>query len=203
MGKNDPAKVQLPRGEYQVYARILAKPGKTKTGETRSVIFYPKLIDACNDNASAPIDNFGEFIDCSDESLIGLGVVTNQGVWDKDSQYLERIAPVKGKNKAQPITDMFQWTGYACDEGYDLNNDDIISLDDLNFYGDLRFDYDMNGVIDEDDLTAYLELYCSYFESEWIFNIADLVIYGWDYHNSGSKLVQVRFYPVDTTEFVE
>src|SRR3989338_7869688 len=48
---SDPAKIQLPTGEYQVYARILAKPGQTKkqTEEQRGVIFYPRLIDACND----------------------------------------------------------------------------------------------------------------------------------------------------------
>ncbi len=36
-------------------------------------------------------------------------------------------------------------------------------------------------------------------EPVWIFDIADLVVFGWDYENNGSKLVQVRFYPVAPT----
>lgn len=192
----DPAKIQLPYGEYQVYTRILAKPGKRKTGETRSVIFYPKLIDACNDNATAPIPGFGDYIDCSNESLVGLGVITSNGVFDKDSQQLIRISPVKGQNKAQDVTAMFQWTGYACDEAYDTNDNGEIDI------GDVSVDYDLDGTIDSDDLAIYLDLYCFKYNSEWIFNIADLVVYGWDYYNSGSKLVQVRFYPKKTTTYI-
>ena len=36
----------------------------------------------------------------------------------------------------------------------------------------------------------------------WIFDIADLVVYGWDYYNSGAKLIQIRFYPDDQTEYI-
>ena len=194
--EQDPAKIQLPSGEYQVYARILAKPGNKKTGEERKVIFYPKLIDACNDNPTSPIDGFGDYIDCSNESLIGLGVVTKDGIFDKQSQELIRISPVRGQNKAQSITDMFQWSGYACTEIYDTNLDGEITL------ADVTTDLDSDGDIDEFDLIIYLELYCSYYEHEWIFNIADLVVYGWDYYNSGAKLVQIRFYPLRTTDFV-
>lgn len=185
---SDPAKIQLPSGEYQVYARILAKPSNIKKNETRKVIFYPKLIDACNDNATNPISGFGDYIDCSNESLVGLGVVTYGGVFDKENQELIRISPVRGKNQAQPITKMFQWTGYACSEIYDINLNGEIDL------GDVPYDLNADGTHDEGDLVSYLELSCASYQNEWIFNIADLVIYGWDYHNSGSKLVQVRFY---------
>jgi len=195
MSANDPAKIQLPYGEYQVYARILAKPGNTKTGENRSVIFYPRLIDACNDNVTAPIDGFGDLIDCSSESLIGLGLVTSGGVFDKDSQYLERIVPLKGANKATEITEMFKWSGYACSEAFDINADGQITL------ADVSADLNADGVIDQADLDLYLALNCAEYTHEWIFNIADLVVYGWDYYNSGSKLVQVRFYPLATTTF--
>ena len=188
---SDPAKIQLPSGEYQVYARILAKPGKN--GEERKVIFYPKLIDACDDTGEA---NFSNFTDCSDSEYVGIGKVTSGGVFDKDSQELIRIVPTRGNNKAVPVTEMFQWTGYVCDPIYDVNGDGQMTV------ADVTVDLDGSGVIDQADLAIYLELYCSYFEHEWIFNIADLVVYGWDYNNMGSKLVQVRFYPLQTTQFV-
>ena len=40
-----------------------------------------------------------------------------------------------------------------------------------------------------------------YFANEWIFNIADLVITEQGLMNDGTKLVQIRFYPVVTTTF--
>lgn len=195
MSKNDPAKVQLPKGTYQVYARILGKPGKAKTDEIRKVVFYPKLIDTCNDNATEPISGFGDFIDCTDESLIGLGVVTTNGAFNKEEQELIRIAPVRGKNQAQPITDMFYWSGYVCDDAFDTNGDGEITLADIT--ADLTGD----GIINQDDLNFYLNFNCQQFTNTWIFDIADLVIYGWDYQNSGSKLVQIRFYPEGTTTY--
>jgi hypothetical protein len=36
------------------------------------------------------------------------------------------------------------------------------------------------------------------YNNQWIFNIADLVDYWWDYDNNGCKLTQVRFYQVET-----
>ena len=220
--EGDPAKVQLPKGEYQVYARILAKP--KKNGEPRDVIFYPRLIDQCNFLDGADPDLAGDAIDCSDGSLVGLGTVTKDGVFDKDSQSLERAAPVKGGNKAVEITELFQWSGWVCDAAFDsngdgeiteadldTNGDGVITLDDLDTNGDgvvslEEGDLNEDGIVNEDDLALYTLAYylatnCDQFTSEWVFNIADLVVYGWDYKNNGAKLVQVRFYPVATTTF--
>ena len=44
---------------------------------------------------------------------------------------------------------------------------------------------------------------CRAYDEEWIFNIADIVIHGLEYENNGSSLVQLRFYPTDTTSFEE
>ena len=232
----DPALVQLPAGEYQVYARILAKP--QKPGEPREVVFYPRLVTACNDtltaldtNGDGVIDlldldtsgdgvpdldldgsgvvddadlalyyDFPEAVDCQDSFLLGTGVITSGGVFDMDSQQLIRG---KGKSKAVDVTELFQWSGYACDQAFDTDGDGQIDLGDLDTDGDGVPDQDINGdgVVDVDDLTLYLQTYCTAFESEWIFNIADLVVHGWDYRNNGSKLVQTRFYPVPTTTF--
>ena len=232
----DPALVQLPQGEYQVYARILAKP--RKEGEPREVIFYPKLVEACNDtlsvldiNGDGAVDlldldtdgdgvpdldldgngvvddadlalyyNFPDAVDCTDSFLLGTGVVTSGGVFDMDSQELIRT---RGGSKAVDVTALFQWSGYACDQTYDSNGNGEIDLGDLDTDGDgvPDLDLDGNGVVDDADLALYLDMSCSYLDSAWIFDIADLVVYGWDYKNNGARLVQTRFYPVDTTTF--
>jgi hypothetical protein len=185
---DDPALVQLPDGVYQVYARILAKP--QKEGEPREVVFYPKLVETCDDTGS---DDFADAVDCADSFLMGTGVVTSGGMFDLESQEFVRE---KGKSKAVNVTELFQWTGYACDQSLDTNGDGEITLDDIT-------DQDGDGDVDADDLALYLDTNCEYFENAWIFDIADLVVYGWDYMNNGSKLVQTRFYPVDTTTFAE
>jgi len=41
---------------------------------------------------------------------------------------------------------------------------------------------------------------CVEFTSEWIFNVADIVLYGFDYENHGSSLTQIRFYPINPME---
>lgn len=232
----DPALVQLPAGEYQVYARILAKP--QKDGESREVVFYPKLVQACNDTLSALDTNgngeidlndldsdgdgvldvdldgngvvdeadlalyydFPDSVDCTDSFLLGTGVVTSGGAFDMSSQEFTRS---KGKSKAVDVTGLFQWSGYACDQSYDVNGNGEIDLGDLDSDGDgvPDVDLDSNGVVDDADLELYLSLSCTSFESAWIYDIADLVVYGWDYQNNGSKLVQTRFYPVESTDF--
>lgn len=190
----DEAIVEIPSGEYQVYARILAKPAKSD--EPREVVFYPKLVEACNDSGT---ENFSEAVNCDESFLLGTGVVTEDGAFDLNGSSLERVDTTggkgKGKSTAQDITALFTWSGWACDQQYDTNGDGEMSVEDVT--SDLNGD----GIIDDADLQVYLETYCTYHESTWVFDIADLVVYGWDYHNNGAKLVQLRFYPVDTTTF--
>ena len=194
----NPALVQLPKGKYQVYTRILAKP--KKSDEPRQVIFYPKLVEACNDTGEP---EFGDGVSCDDSFLMGEGIITSGGVFDLESQELIRY---KGRSKAVDITDLFQWSGFACDQAFDTDGDGEITIadlstDDLDLDGYQDGDLDKDGDIDGDDLALYLAANCVSFQNEWVFNIADLIIYGWDYKNNGSKLVQTRFYPVETTEF--
>lgn len=183
----DSAQVQLPAGEYQVYARILAKP--QKAGEAREVVFYPKLVETCDDSGTA---NFTDAVSCEESFLLGTGVITSGGAFDLESQKMIRST---GKSTATDISSLFQWSGYACDQIYDTDGDGAITL------ADVATDLDGDGDIDDADLALYLATLCTYYASEWVFNIADLVVYGWDYQNSGSKLVQVRFYPTTTTTF--
>ncbi|MBW1743829.1 MAG: hypothetical protein JRJ47_10455 [Deltaproteobacteria bacterium] len=63
-----------------------------------------------------------------------------------------------------------------------------------------------NGIIYELELTNWLEYLVSvgdviYYEDERIFGLADLVIAGQTIVNEGTKLFQIRFYPVETTYF--
>lgn len=191
----DAAQVQLPSGEYQVYARILGKPARDH--EPREVIMYPSLVATCNDSGT---ENFTNATTCDESFLLGSGIITKNGVYDMDSGSLERIDTTggkgKGKTMAVDMTELFQWSGWACNQTLDFDADGQISIADLN-----NTDLNGDGLVDASDLQIYLETNCTYFESEWVFNIADLVVSGWNYHNNGAKLVQVRFYPTDTTTF--
>jgi len=72
---------------------------------------------------------------------------------------------------------------------------------------------DINGGIEPDEFDVWIDLalasledlegnlLCRFFESEWVFNVADIVLYGFDYENKGASLTQLRFYPVEETSF--
>jgi hypothetical protein len=132
--------------------------------------------------------------------LLGLGIVTGSGAFSRDNQTLSRAT---GKSKAVNITEMFMYSGLIFDTSLDLDGDDDLTLDDLDT------DLDGDGDIDGDDFELWIvELVAAgsvvdaRTEPIWIFDIADLVVYGWDYKNNGSKLVQIRFYPDDQTEYI-
>jgi len=167
-----------------------------------------------------PLDQGGDAIDCEDESLIGLGLINNKGVFDLKDQTLKRFDPEstekgKGKSKAVDITGLFTWTGVLCNPltAADVDGDGEISLAD-DFPGLMESDvktsaeaagvYDEDGMIDDAEFAAYIAATypdCFAFYNEWIFIIADIVRYGIDYVNDGTTLTQMRFYPVATTTF--
>ena len=214
----DSAIVRLPSGEYQVYARILAKPGKPGSLDPRSVVITPDpgLLDLCNlpEEYWDP-DGTGEW-DC--ETLMGVGVVTTGDAFKLTELGLERIAPLstggKGgkRNKAKPITDMFFWSGYYlvlepwmdCYPAGDLPGDGQLTPEDLEC---ALADPDLNDdlAVDEEDVDLFIRQYgieVPETSPMWVFDLAELVTYGWDYDNSGAKLVQIRFYPVGETSFI-
>jgi hypothetical protein len=76
-------------------------------------------------------------------------------------------------------------------------------------------DADVSGAIEPgDEFDAWLDIIllaltqitkdgqpiCQFFENAWIFDVADIVLYGFDYKNNGSSLTQLRFYPIETME---
>jgi len=176
-------------------------------------------------------DQFTSCEDQNAEGISPLGVITKDGqILDPDGEELKRFGDStqgKGKSKAIDITDMFLWKGVVCDETVDLNGDGQITIEDFDADGnsivdntdmgllglaiDLTLIGDGDGILESpneagtDELLELLSLIpeCQVFdEPTWIFTIADLVIHGFDYKNDGSKLTQIRFYPVDTTEFI-
>lgn len=223
------AKVQLPykilvddtptpAGGYYVFARILGKPNNGGNLEPRSnIILYPNtVVEACNDPGDP---DFGDYTACSDsELLMGLIVGENLYIPDPENQELYRFedptARGKGKSKAVDITRLFIYTGWVVDATLDANEDEVIDINDVPVadYGEAmpgeNRDYNNDGVEDEADVEAWLtdmaalaEPLAWYFANEWIFNIADLVITEQGLMNDGTKLVQIRFYPVVTTTF--
>ena len=206
----DPVKVQLPKEEqgYYVFARIRAKPNNgTPDGEPSSILLVPDpVLEACNDTDPANPD-FPDFTECPDDILLALGLVTNEGAYDLVDQEFVRFedpnAKGKGKAKAIDITGLFLWTGYVCDALLDTNGDGVI--DGL----DVPASYDTNGTpgIQQDELDTWLADQallgtCTFYENEWVFNVADLVVQDQDITNDGTKLLKIRFYPVSTTEFI-
>ena len=186
----DGAIIQLPPGEYDVYARALAKPT-----ENPNMTVTPGLVAAEDENGN---------------DLVYLGLVTETG-WQTPTETFTRN---KGKSKAIPITGLFEWSGEVCYFGeppegftgtetthccYDKDIDGI--YDYCCYEGNGTPDYQVDEC--SGDLTDFvvgecteIDTYCNeYVDPEWVFNIADFVNYLWNTDNNGLKLLQVRFYP--------
>ena len=158
----------------------------------------------------------GDAINCDDETLVGLGLVTNTGVFKMTEAGLERFDTTsttqgKGKSTAVNITDLFLWSGVVCDPSLDTTGEGLLTLADFPLLteDDVMVAAIAAGVfIDDDNISAaefqaYLvTLGCVEFTDAWVFNVADIVIYGLDYVNKGTTLTQVRFYPTSTTDFI-
>jgi hypothetical protein len=184
----DGAIIQLPPGEYDVYARALAKPT-----DNPNMTVTPELFAAEDENGN---------------DLVYLGLVTKDGY-----QTPTTFTRFKGNPVAVPITGLFEWSGEVCyiemPEGWsgtatthccrDYESDGIYDYccydenDDL-IYQKEECSGDLSGFVVGE--CTEIETYCNeYVDPEWVFNIADFVSYLWDTDNNGLKLLQVRFYP--------
>jgi hypothetical protein len=221
----DPAKVQLPydASGYYVFGRILAKPNNGNLQPVSSIILYPnEVVGAWSDNGSDP--NFGSYNGEEDESLLPLGLIVGTNLYTAEPEGYVRFDPTattaKGKSKATDITSLFTYTGWVVDSRLDTSGPDgvpdgIIDIYDVpvgDYDGDAltppNQDYNNDGYVNEADVEAWLTDQSLldtpmswYYDQEWILNIADLVITQQGLVNDGTKLLQVRFYPVDTTVF--
>lgn len=177
----DPAVLELPPSEkgYRVYARALAKPVEHSYW---SISYSGSLFSAQ--------DEYGN-------ELVDLGLVTSGGVASPG----ETVNRTKGQSVAVPITDLFLWSGEICNIDFtltspvtkplcwtDANLDGVISVGDT-------FTKPVDGICSSGVLTP-VPVICTTYVDEWIFNIAELVASDWLVDNGGTKLVQIRFYPV-------
>ena len=217
----DPAKVQLPYLDdqgYYVFARSAANPNN-KDGVPSTIMVTPNgVLEACNQNVLAdPDNNFGDLESCYDENgdlvdTIVLGLVTNNGVYKKTYQEFVRYdADITGKGikKAIDITGLFEWTGAVCSVTLDFDGDGVLEPEDFGTTAaDIDADYgDGNMILISSEFISFLvanapEGTCTYFDEEWVFNVADLVVQSQKVDNDGTKLWQVRFYPVASTTFI-
>jgi hypothetical protein len=217
----DPAKVQLPyeNESFYVFAAIKAKPNNGKNAEESRVILSPNLIrQACNDTDTANPD-FPTYTECPNSDLLALGLIVGNNVYEATDigfvRFEDQSAKGKGKSNGKDITDLFKWTGWVFDASLDIIRDGI--RDGIIDEHDVPLSYDLeenggngNGYIDPpnplhpgeyenwlDDLNA--AGLATYYENEWILNIADLVVTDQNISNDGVKLLKLRFYPVATT----
>ncbi len=182
-----PAQVQLPPNAagYRVYARALAKP--TSDPSTPTMTLTPGLAFVEDETST---------------DLVYIGLVTPNGFV---SAYQE-LTRTKGKSTAVDISQMFMWAGTVC---YQSAPTDEFGVPLADYPGTPMcwVDVNGNGIYDYGDTFqppvdnsctagSLVTLFCHTYDTpQWVFNIADLVQYFWSVDTTGSKLVQIRFYP--------
>jgi hypothetical protein len=213
--------VPTEAGGFYVFGRILGTPNNGPNDNPSTILINPTFVVQACDWSGIEESEFGSLRDCLLAGDLALGLITTQGnlYGASEEEFVRFPNPEpekgKGKSKGKEITQLFKWSGYVTEnvnlvqsgpegvpDGYLDEWDVPMEWDDSDPYNGNE-----NGVIDEFELTNWLEYLVLvgddviYYEDEWIFDIADLVIAGQTIINEGTKLFQIRFYPVETTEF--
>jgi hypothetical protein len=190
-GNNDAAVLRIPANAegYAVYARVLGKP----SDEEVIKIYDPGL----------------EYVtDDTNNDLIALGFVQDGAFPNYTDVTFKRP---KGKVTAEPITNLFMWTGSVCDfDSADYDSEDpkqyastqcCLTDPETGLYSECidptaTLQPDGSSLLScEGDYTEAF-VYCEVFEEPtWVFNIADYVGYFWNIDSNGNNLLKVRFYP--------
>jgi hypothetical protein len=177
---NGGGSLQLPKNDdgYGVYVRLLAKHN------------HDPETDPYIDNILASL-SFAE--DELGNQLVYLGEVDEGYVQTFDG----KIYRHKGKSKAVEISDLFKFSGTICTISTD-SLDDLPNLCCFDTDEDGRYNYCNSFDQAAEDAscsgdTTFGE--CNDYDSDWIFNLFELVNYLWQFDNNGVKLIQIRFYP--------
>ncbi len=213
----------ISAGGFYVFGRILGKPNNGRNKVESNILLYPNVVtEACNDDPDTPDPDFGDYTSCDE---VPLGLIVGENLYTAEPEYYERFksgaTKGKGKSKATDITPLFTYEGWAVDERLDISGDGIIDVNDIpvgawtiiesfgfdpNLFDDDPTFGNSNDLIDL--ITEWLLFQAAlqtpmawYFTPTWIFNVADLVVTEQGLVNDGAKLLQLRFYPVATTEF--
>ena len=211
----------IPAEGFYVFGRILGKPNNGRNKVESNILLYPNMVtEACNDDSLNPDPDFGTYMNCNE---VPLGLIVGANLYTAKDEYYERFnssaTKGKGKSKATDITPLFTYEGWAVDERLDISGPEGVPygvIDDFDVPADAadqiiaagftveQIDVDSNGVDIEEWLLFQAALQTPmawYFAPTWIFNVADLVVTEQGLVNDGTKLLQLRFYPVETTEF--
>jgi hypothetical protein len=195
--------VPVPVDGFYVYGRILAKPqnGKNDPDERSNIVFSPNMVT--------------DISDYDEETLLPIGLITWDATYFAGAEAFYRFddpdAKGRGKSKARDMTHLFEFSGWVVDASLDTHNevgdavpDGKITIEDVPLadYGEalpgVNRDYNNDGSEDDLDIAAWLgdqgDL-ATYYEYEWVFNIADIVTTEGEITNDGTKLFQTRFYP--------
>ena len=217
------AKVQLPavpnnvpeeeRG-YFVFGRILGSPNRGQVctnGDCPSTVTLDPavVVQACNDPGDPDFGTYTGIDDC----LISLGLIINKDVYTVNGETYQRFVPEttkgRGKSKATDITRLFTWSGWVYDASLDIypagDPDGVIDFNDVPL--DPWDTLEPTGEITEEEFNNWRDAQVTaglawYYSDRWILDIADLVFANQDVTSDGGKLLQVRFYPMWTTEYI-
>jgi hypothetical protein len=186
-------------------------------------MLYPNQVVAAYKDTDPANPEFPGYTDPIYDQLLALGLIVGPNLFTAEPETYVRFDSTttgKGQSRATDITDLFTYTGWVVDSRLDTSGpggvpDGIITIDDvplgdydLNALTAPNRDYNNDGVEDAADVEAWLTAQSLlgvpmawYYDAEWILNIADLVITEQGLVNDGTKLLQIRFYPVDSTLF--
>jgi len=196
-----------PAGGYYVFGRILGKPKNDVSDNASHILIWPNIVIVSSnvtDNATWPFPLDGEV-------LLDLGLITTQGtVGITDPAGFYRFDPPTedpgkgnktGKSKGIEITQLFLWSGWITDNvSLDFNQNGYLDEGDMALYSDPG--WDPTGKDFQDWLDYLVSIgQATYVSNQWIFDIAEMIITGQRVENDGTTLFQIRFYPVETTEF--
>jgi hypothetical protein len=201
---------------FYVYGRIRGKPNNDNGDPSRIIVSQNQVTQV-----SDPLG----------ETELPLGAIIASNVYIPDGEEFVRFdAPkAKGKGGAVDITRLFEWSGWICDPILDIDLDGDIDDDDVpadawtqivnagkdpQTYDDGPFGDDSDTINLIGEWLAFQAdlwsesypgaVFCEYYQDVQIWDLAD--IFGeaeseQTIDNYGTKLLQIRFYPIATTVF--